>query len=242
MSISVCIPTMRRFSFLRESIPNYLANPHVTELVITDETGEDYAAITAAFSHSKLRVYQNERRLGSVENKQRAASYATSEFIAILDSDNFADIAYFEAFKRYLATHAVPRTSVFLPSKANPNFDYTMYSGQTLNKSTIRQYYPKIETCLNTMNMIIPRAFLAQFNLMSDKPMCDVTSGAYDALYFSLYALFNMNATLIIVDGMEYEHRVHDGSWYIQTEGRSKGVHDMLMKRYLATGLNKFIK
>jgi glycosyltransferase involved in cell wall biosynthesis len=233
---------MRRFSFLQESIPKYLANPHVTELVIADETGEDYAAITAAFSDPKLRVYKNERRLGSVENKQRVASYATSEFIAIIDSDNFADIDYFEAFKRYLATHVVPRTSVFLPCMSKPEFNHRAYIGHTLNKSTVRQYWPKIETCLNTMNMIIPRAFLAQFNIMSDKPMCDITSGAYDALYFSLYALFNMNATLIVVDGMEYEHRVHAGSWYLETADRSKPVYDAIMKRYIHTGLNRYMK
>jgi Glycosyl transferase family 2 len=241
MSIAVCIPTMRRFSFLKESIPKYLENPHVNELIITDETGEDYLAITAAFSHPKLRVYQNERRLGSVENKQRAASYATCEFIAIIDSDNFADLPYFEAFKRYLATHQVSRSSVFLPCAAKPNFDYTEFIGHTLNKSTIRNYWPRIQTCLNTMNMIIPREFLARFNIMNDKPMSSMTSGAYDALYFSLYALFNMNATLIVVKDMVYEHRIHDGSWYMETSERSKGVYELLIKRYLTVGLNKYM-
>ena len=203
MSISVCIPTMRRFSFLKDSIPKYLENPYVTEVVVTDETGEDYADITAAFSHPKLRVYQNERRLGSVENKQRAASYATSDFIAIIDSDNFADVQYFEAFKQYVSTREVTDTMVFLPSAAKPNFYYTQFIGRVLNKHTVRQYWPEIETCLNTMNMIISRKFLATFNIMADKPICDRTSGAWDALYFSLYALFHMNATLVVVPGME---------------------------------------
>lgn len=237
MTISVCIPTMRRFSFLKESIPKYIANPHVTELIITDETGEDYDAITTTFSDPKLRVYKNERRLGSVENKQRAASYATSDFIAIIDSDNFADLQYFEAFKRYISTHEVTDRSVFLPYAAKPNFYYTQFIGKTLNKLTIRQYWPDIETCLNTMNMIISREFLAKFNIMDDKPMCDQTSGSYDALYFSLYALFHMNATLIVVPDMEYEHRIHDGSWFIESEERSKPVFESLIRRYLQVGI-----
>jgi len=237
MSISVCIPTMRRFSFLKESIPQYLGNPHVTEVVVTDETGEDYAAITEAFSHPKLRVYQNERRLGSVENKQRAASYATSDFIAIIDSDNFADVQYFEAFKHYVSRHEVTDTMVFLPSAAKPNFYYNQFIGRVLNKHTVRQYWPEIETCLNTMNMMISRKFLATFNIMADKPICDRTSGAWDALYFSLYALFHMNATLVVVPGMEYEHRIHDGSWFMETEGRSKHVYETLVRRYLQVGI-----
>ena len=237
MSISVCIPTMRRFSFLKDSIPKYLENPYVTEVVVTDETGEDYADITAAFSHPKLRVYQNERRLGSVENKQRAASYATSDFIAIIDSDNFADVQYFEAFKQYVSTREVTDTMVFLPSAAKPNFYYTQFIGRVLNKHTVRQYWPEIETCLNTMNMIISRKFLATFNIMADKPICDRTSGAWDALYFSLYALFHMNATLVVVPDMEYEHRIHDGSWFMETEGRSKQVYETLVRRYLQVGI-----
>ena len=237
MSISVCIPTMRRFSFLKDSIPKYLENPYVTEVVVTDETGEDYADITAAFSHPKLRVYQNERRLGSVENKQRAASYATSDFIAIIDSDNFADVQYFEAFKQYVSTREVTDTMVFLPSAAKPNFYYTQFIGRVLNKHTVRQYWPEIETCLNTMNMIISRKFLATFNIMADKPICDRTSGAWDALYFSLYALFHMNATLVVVPDMEYEPRIHDGSWFMETEGRSKQVYETLVRRYLQVGI-----
>jgi glycosyltransferase involved in cell wall biosynthesis len=228
---------MRRFSFLKESIPKYLENPYVTEVVVTDETGEDYADITAAFSHPKLRVYQNERRLGSVANKQRAASYATSDFIAIIDSDNFADVQYFEAFKQYVSTREVTDTMVFLPSVAKPNFYYTQFIGRVLNKHTVRQYWPEIETCLNTMNMIISRKFLATFNIMADKPICDRTSGAWDALYFSLYALFHMNATLVVVPGMEYEHRIHDGSWFMETEGRSKQVYETLVRRYLQVGI-----
>jgi hypothetical protein len=225
---------MRRFSFLKESIPKYLENPHVTEVVITDETGEDYGAISQAFSHPKLRLYKNERRLGSVENKQRAASYATSDFIAIIDSDNFADVTYFEAFKNYIATHTFSNSSLFLPSAAKPHFNYQMYVDKLLTWQTVGQYWPKIETCLNTMNLIIPRSFLVKFNIMNDKPLCDETSGSYDALYFSLYALFNMNATLIVVPGMDYEHRVHSGSWYMEAEPYSKGVYKKLLKRYFA--------
>ena len=241
MSISVCIPTMRRFSFLKDSIPKYLSNPYVNELIVTDETGEDYDEITAAFSDPKLRVYRNERRLGSVENKQRAASYATCDFVAIIDSDNFADIQYFAAFRQYIATNAVPRNSLFLPCVANPTFHYHSYVGKLLTRDTIRHYWPDIETCLNTMNLIVPRTFLATFDIMSDKPMCDRASGAWDALYFSLYALFNMKATLIVVPGMEYEHRIHDGSWFKETYPSSNAVRELLLRRYLAVGLHRFM-
>jgi len=232
MSISVCIPTMRRFDFLRESIPKYLENPHITEIIITDETGEDYSAITAAFVHPKLRVFQNERRLGAIANKQRAASYATSDYVAILDSDNFAGIPYFEAFKAYIAANTCPLNTVFLPCFAMPSFDYTRFIGKQLDRRTIHLHYPDINACLNTMNMIVPRAFLATYKLMEDTPWCVDADGAHDALYFSMFSVFVKNATLVVVPGMVYEHRVHGGSWYLESVERSRGVYDRLMDRF----------
>lgn len=232
VTISVCIPTMRRFSFLKETIPKYLENPHVTELIICDETGEDYSAITAAFSHPKLRVYQNESRLGMLKNKLRAASYATSDYIAVLDSDNFADHIYFEAFKSFISSNQISKQSVFLPSGANPYFNYNEWVGRPITRDTIRQIYPKIETCLNTMNSIISREFLSTFDILFDKPSCDEI-GCYDSKYFAMYTLFHMNGTLHVVDKMEYEHRVHDGSGWIKTHVEFDNAHNQMVEKYL---------
>lgn len=232
MSISVCIPTMKRFDFLKKSIPLYLNNSYVTELIITDETGEDYEAIVSAFSHPKLRVYKNERRLGSLENKQRVASYATSDYIAILDSDNYADLQYFRAFHQYIQTHQITPYDIYLPCHAMPEFNYERFIGKSINRFTVRSMWPDIDTCLNTMNMIIPRAFLSQFNIMQDKPMCDNASGAHDAHYFSLYAIFNMNANMIVVPEMKYYHTMHDGSWYRETVHQSKPFFNAMLERF----------
>lgn len=234
VSISVCIPTMRRFSFLKESIPRYLANPHITELVICDETGEDYAAITAAFSHPKLRVYQNESRLGMLKNKLRAASYATSDFVAILDSDNFADTVYFEAFKAFYCARAFSSSCLFLPCAATPNFNYREWVGRPITRSNVRQMYPKFGTCMNTMNLIAPRAFLSSLDILTDKPMCDEI-GSYDSMYFVLYALFHMNAALFVVPNMEYEHRVHDESGWLLTHAEVDHLQTELVSRYLTS-------
>jgi glycosyltransferase involved in cell wall biosynthesis len=223
---------MRRFSFLKESIPLYLANPHVTELIISDETGEDYDAITLAFSHPKLRVYRNESRLGFLKNKLKAASYATSDFIAILDSDNYANHSYFEAFKLFYSQHNFSSKCLFLPCAAKPNFNYKEWCGMPITSSNVRQFYPRIETCLNTMNCIISREFLESFDILCDTPMCD-TIGCYDAEYFASYAMFHMSATLFVVNNMEYEHRVHDGSGWIQTHAEVDDVQREWTRKYM---------
>jgi hypothetical protein len=233
LTISVCIPTMRRFSFLKTSIPKYLENPHVSEVVITDETGEDYDAITSAFSHPKLRVYRNETRLGMLKNKLRAASYATSDYVAILDSDNYAGPQYFKSLKTFLQTHSAPESSLFLPSRAKPNFDYTRWCGTPITHSTVKSLYPAIDTCLNTMNLVLPRSFLETIDILSDRPMCDEI-GCYDSKYFVLYCLFNKNATAFVVNGMEYDHAVHSGSGWLQTHAQFESAHAAVVSRYLS--------
>jgi hypothetical protein len=239
ISISVCIPTMRRFSFLKESIPKYLKNPHVTELVITDETGEDYRAITGAFSHPKLRVYQNETRLGMLKNKLRAASYAASDFVAILDSDNFADLQYFEAFKTFYSNYLFGSSCLFLPSVAKPNFNYRKWIGLAITKNNIKTLLPEIDTCLNTMNLIASKAFLSSIDILTDVPMCD-DIGCYDSQYFNLYSMFNCNATLFLVDKMEYEHRVHEGSGWSTTHTEYDATFRKMVDRYLSSNYLKY--
>jgi GT2 family glycosyltransferase len=76
MKITIAIPTMRRWSFLKDSIPAYLARPEVVQVIVCDETGEDYDLLQAAFgdhvSAKKLRLYKNERRLGIKRSFSRA--------------------------------------------------------------------------------------------------------------------------------------------------------------------------
>lgn len=234
ITISVCIPTMRRFSFLKESIPKYLENPHVNELVIVDETGEDYTAITTSFFHPKLRVYQNESRLGMLKNKLRAASYATSDFIAILDSDNFADIGYFEAFKTFVTSHSVDHSHVFLPSFARPTFNYCKWIDIPITKNNIVQLMPEIETCLNTMNSIVSKQLISSIDILKDVPMCDEI-GCYDSQYFNLYLMFNFNATLRVVENMDYEHRVHDESGWTIDHKQFQEAYEKMKIRYLSS-------
>jgi hypothetical protein len=51
---------MQRYDkFLSESIPKYLKNSHINEIIICDETGEDYEIIISNFDDPKIFVYKN---------------------------------------------------------------------------------------------------------------------------------------------------------------------------------------
>ena len=73
---------MRRWVFLEKYIPLYLENPYIDEIVIVDETGEDYAKIVSKYSSEpKIRVYQNDKCLGPFLNKLKCMNYATNDWI-----------------------------------------------------------------------------------------------------------------------------------------------------------------
>jgi hypothetical protein len=79
LPISLCIPTMNRWGFLKNNIPKYLENPYINEIVICDETGEDAALILTHFINPKIKVFTNEQRLGGYLNKNKVVSLATND-------------------------------------------------------------------------------------------------------------------------------------------------------------------
>ena len=101
---SLCIPTMDRFDiFLSKFLVKYLDNEYISEIIITDENGNDIEKIKRAFlNNEKLVLIKNEERLGPFLNKIKACSYAKNEWIVLMDSDNFAYKDYFQMTKKYI--------------------------------------------------------------------------------------------------------------------------------------------
>ena len=128
---SLCIATMDRFDdFLSNFLFVYLENDLIQEIIITDENGRDIDKIQEHFDNPKLRLFRNEKQLGALLNKHKAASLAQNEWIALIDSDNLADYDYFETAKNYIESMKEPIQNVILaPCFAKPLFDYTHLSG-----------------------------------------------------------------------------------------------------------------
>jgi len=223
---------MNRFSFLKDSIPKYLENCYIDELIICDETGEDYNLITTTFQHPKLKVYKNKSRLGALRNKLLAASLATSEYICVLDSDNFANIDYFKAFLDYI--HDCKNVDIYLPSRANPKFIYDEFSGLHINKTNLHENYDKhfFPCLMNTMNCIFTKNIIHKLinTILHDEDIDKCY--AADADYVMVYSMMELNATIAVVPEMNYDHRVHDGSYWIETSNESSLFMDKLRHKY----------
>lgn len=225
----MAIPTMRRWSFLKESLPVYLAQEEVAEVIITDETGEDAAAIAASEfrDNPKLRVIVNESRLGIYENKRKVLGLAKTTWVALLDSDNYFSDDWFDLVKDAITsnTNMIYASADFKTSDIRSG-EVTRpcknFSGLYLNSENWNTIIskPNWHLLLNDGNWVLPRAVV-------DCLPSNAKVAAADAV-FMLRCFIKAGYTTWYVPDLEYIHIVHDGSSWLETEKESSRILNIM--------------
>jgi len=242
---SLCIPTMDRFDkFLSKFLVKYLQNEYVSEIIITDENGNDIEKIKNTFvSNEKLVLIKNEKQLGPFLNKLKACSYAKNEWIVLMDSDNFAYKDYFITAKKYIEEKIGEEKNIILsPCKASPNFDYSHLSGfiykkgsfnqnNNLEKELIQKKNSSSTTLMNTGNYILNKYLVNNLNLQKEINNISKSSSC-DVIYFNTLLFEQLDLNMHIVPNLEYSHVVHNGSIYIQTAIANKDFNNLVYNRY----------
>jgi hypothetical protein len=236
---SLCIPTMKRWSFLKESLPKYLDNPYIGEIILVDETGEDYDIIRQMYSaEPKIKIFKNEARLGPFLNKLECMKRATFNWIALIDSDNYADVRYFETVLQKFDPHNYLR--VYMPSRSLPNFDYSSFSGMTLTFPTIatlvrEEKHKNLTGCFNAGNYILSKQSYELLNRYRDEELSKI-SFCCDVIYANTLLLSNQ-FEFYVVPNLEYSHNVHEGSVYFEYIGRSRPLSEFVQQQFLDLAL-----
>ena len=226
---SLAIPTIDRYDqYLSNSLPRYIANDLIYEIVICDENGNDVQKIKENFKSPKLKLYVNNSRLKAFRNKRKAAGLTKNKWIAIIDSDNFADEDYFQNAKRYIDENIgeEDQYAILNPCYAKPHFLFHWLAGKSYDRSNfvdllIEQHLKKIsngstlETQMNMMNGIYDRRIFEQMDVEKEKEFIDVVQ-AEEAVLFNLLAMEQTNARIHCVPGLEYEHDVSQHSFYME--------------------------
>jgi glycosyltransferase involved in cell wall biosynthesis len=225
LKISVCIPTMDRWSFLKKSLPDYFENPFIDEIIISDENGNDCREIFNTYGpHPKLKLYSNTKCLGAYLNKQKAVSFANNKWVALLDSDNFAPLRYFIMVARILDENI--SNIIYLPSRTLPTpnhggFDYREYIGTPITINTVSelllQKQKNTECLLQTANYVFCKEFFLSCSAIYG---LENQCSGMDA-FLKNYILLKGGATLKVVKDMEYSHAVHNGSITLQNMSTS---------------------
>ena len=228
IKISLCIPTMNRFdTFLQKYLISYivlLTKNIIDEIIICDETGEDYEKIMNLFgdvinNDSRIQIHKNDSKLGVFKNKLKVCSFAKHNYIALIDSDNFCDETYFRTAKNYIQQNGgcFPKSIILAPSFSKPRFNFKIFENSIVTKHNIHRYahHYMFWTLLNTGNYILTKSAIDNI-IYNDSVMHKIT--ACDVLYFNLL-LFQQSEDhqMHIVKNFEYNHVVHDDSLYLTT-------------------------
>ena len=90
--VSVLMTAYNREDFLAEAIDSVIDSSYQKlEIIIVDDASEDGTVAIAkkyADKDSRIKVYINKKNIGDYPNRNKAAGYATGEFIMIVDSDD----------------------------------------------------------------------------------------------------------------------------------------------------------
>jgi hypothetical protein len=224
-TLTLCIPTMDRWDFLKDSLPQYLFNPYISEIVICDENGHDAQKIQAAFFDPKIRLYVNSECLGPFRNKRKAVSLASNPFVCLMDSDNFAPLSYFDAWAAWLKGGAPSDTTVYAPYRTIPQadhegFDFSIFTGLTISRKECKYLWRALalsQNVYNTGNYIVPKRL---YTAPIDDPSLNFEQlsrvKSPDVMFQNYLMWIYHNMVMVVVPGMDYHHIVHPDSYYMK--------------------------
>ncbi len=226
---------MRRWSFLQEQIPIALSRPEVAEVILCDETGEDVAAASASpwATDPKLRLVINPRRLGIYQNKRRcielAAANPQAKMVAVLDSDNAFNDEWFETLSEAVSKEGyglIYASADFMTTDtrngliAHPCREFSGRRIQVSEDWNLLLTQPRSHFLTNDGNWVLPAA--AALAALPATMRSDAVEAA-DAIYM-MRCFIAAGLRVWYVPGLEYIHRVHPGSSWLETEAASTRI------------------
>jgi hypothetical protein len=237
---SLCIPTMNRYdNFLSKNIPKYLNNSLIEEIIISYENGEDYEKIRNSFNNPKLKLFKNDNVLGPFLNKLQACKKAKNSWIALIDSDNFADEDYFIKIKKYIDSNNVKQNSIIHPDYGIPIFNFKKLSGLTLNKNTLStikvidmKNSNNLDHLLNIGNYVLNKYLIDNLKLDDEYGNIKKTS-ACDVVYINTLFMEQLDVNIHIIDS-SYYHTIHDDNSgiYVQTRNNFPEFNNETYQRF----------
>lgn len=180
----------------------------ITEIVIIDDCSkiEIYESLTTLAVDAKVKLYRNPFNLGCYHNKRKAVELCTNDWVILLDSDNKLGPDYMNAIN----TVYFDSNILFAPDFARPHFDYQGFSNETITKENVNTFIGRknFDCLINTCNFLVHREeYLKVFDKEQEEPW------TADTLYFN-FCWLKAGNKIKVVEGMQYEHLVHDGSHY----------------------------
>lgn len=229
MVLTFAVTVYNRYEMLLESFAGIIDDPRIDEILISDDHSEDkyWDKIQQLPKfNQKIKVVRQVSNRGMSENKRDAVFNSKNEWVILADSDNKFTKSYIDALFKLekLASHII-----YCPSFAAPNFDYRKYQGNIYFKSSSFQLLlqeTEFSCLMNTANYVVNREEYIKVWASNE------TVKSADTIWMNYLWLKSGNA-FYVVPNMEYTHRVHSGSGFLEDVSYNMSKADEIKKLIL---------
>lgn len=216
MKLSLAITTFNRFEYTIESFAQVIDDPRIDDIVILDDCSTDgsYEKLRDHFSgNGKVGVIRQASNRNMSLNKRDAIALSKNEWVIIFDSDNVIEKDYLDALQVQWDWELKPGTTkhcIYCPSFAKPQFDYRKFQNQKFGGvKPVPAHDDTFNCLLNTANYVVNRN--EYLRVYEHNPEMKGT----DTVWFNYLWLIAGNHFYVVPD-MEYQHRIHSGSGFLQ--------------------------
>ena len=211
MIITLAITVWNRYEMLLESFANVIDDPRIDEILIMDDCSEDkyWDKIKQLPKFNpKIKVVRQLENRGMSVNKRDAVFNSKNDWVILFDSDNVIGKDYLDALEKYWVKALYEW--IFCPSFAKPSFDYRKFNDSFFDLSQLPDLTnPECSCLFNTCNYVVNRnSYLSVWEENKE------IKGS-DTIWFN-YLWLKAENLFYVVPNMHYEHRVHNGSGFVQ--------------------------
>lgn len=213
-SISVALTNYNRTDLLFQAVEQVLNDERISEIVISDDLsdGDRFNQVVHHYAEvEKVKIFRNSERLNCYRNKKRAVELCSNDWVILFDSDNILTKSYIDSiFGQLWMTNPDYRSVIFAPEFARPHFNFTKLAGKLIDRTTVAGLIDvgNCSTMLNAMNYFVNRN---EYLRVWDDGIPAISTA--DSIYQN-YCWIKAGNSIYVVQGLQYDHRVHDGSHY----------------------------
>lgn len=209
MKLTLAITVFNRWELLLESFANVIDDDRIDEILIMDDHSKDeyWNKIKELPKFNpKIKVVRQLENRNMLINKRDAIFNSKNELVILFDSDNVIGKDYLDSLPNEFYEDII-----YCPSFAKPTFDFRKYSGIVIDKKIASQNIND-----NTFNMMLNCCnYLVNRNAYLESFIEDRSVKGSDTISFA-YNWLKQGNRFQIVTGMEYYHRVHSGSGFLE--------------------------
>lgn len=214
--LSVCLTTYNRPEMSISAIKDVITRREIDSVIYQDDCSEinnfnkfKLYAQELNDKTDKIHIFRNNENIGMSRNKVESIKNSKTPFCILFDDDNTLTDEYINAIRNIdLQDHII-----YCPEFAMPKFNYSQFSNIIINKLNVNKFIEiDMFACfLNTCNYVVNvKNYLKVYEY---NPQMKAT----DTLWFN-YLWLKSGGNFLIVPAMNYHHRMHDDSGWIQDE------------------------